>query len=291
MRFFRKKNTELSLTSSATKPWPRRRLGENASRISELCKGQDFETPWYKHWCKEFKETPRFHRKQWEFAFIMQALSERGCIKENNNGLVFAVGTEPVPSVFAKLGCNILATDINPEEGVEKGWDNGNQLCFGVEALNERGICENEIFLKRVKYRSVDMNAIPPELSGFDFNWSSCSFEHLGSLEKGFTFLKNQLRTLKPGGWSVHTTEYNISSNYETQENDNTVIYRQRDIERIVSELKHEGHFVEELDFSLGNMQQDFTIDFPPYQGEPHTRLMVDKYVTTSIGLIIRKKS
>ena len=291
MGIFRKKNIALPFQSSLHDTWTTNPLQENAKRISELCKGQDFETAWYKRWCKEFKETPRFHRKQWEFAFIMQALWERDCLKENNSGLVFAVGTEPVPSVFAKLGCNILATDINPEEGIEKGWNNGNQLCFGVEALNERKICDNEIFLKRVKYQSVDMNAIPGELLGFDFSWSSCSFEHLGSLEKGFAFLKNQLKTLKPGGWSVHTTEYNISSNHETQENENTVIYRQRDIERIVSELKNEGHFVEELDFSLGNMQQDFTVDFPPYQGEPHTRLMVDKYVTTSIGLIIRKKS
>jgi len=134
------------------------------------------------------------------------------------------------------------------------------------------------------------MNDIPADLVDFDFNWSSCSFEHLGTLEKGFEFLKNQLKTLKSGGWAVHTTEYNISSNDETQENNDTVIYRQRDIEYITNELRKEGHFVEELDFSVGGLPEDFMVDTEPHQQKVHLKLQVDKYVVTSIGLIIQKK-
>ena len=88
----------------------------------------------------------------------------------------------------------------------------------------------------------------------------------------------------------MHTTEYNVSSNDETQENNNTVIYRQRDIEHIVNELRNEGHFVEELDFSLGGLPEDFMVDTEPHQQKIHLKLQVDKYVVTSIGLIIRKK-
>ena len=134
------------------------------------------------------------------------------------------------------------------------------------------------------------MNAIPDDLKDFDFNWSSCSFEHLGTLEKGFDFLKNQLKTLKPGGWSVHTTEYNISSNDETQENNDTVIYRQRDIEKIVTKLRNEGHLVEEMDFSIGGLPEDFMVDVEPHKQAVHIKLQVGKYVVTSIGLIIQKK-
>jgi hypothetical protein len=134
------------------------------------------------------------------------------------------------------------------------------------------------------------MNDIPGDIVDFDFNWSSCSFEHLGTLEKGFSFLKNQLKTLKPGGWSVHTTEYNISSNDETQENNDTVIYRQRDIEQIVNELRSDGHFVEEVNFALGGLPEDFMVDTEPHQQKVHLKLQVDKYVVTSIGLIIQKK-
>jgi hypothetical protein len=260
-------------------------------RRSELCKAKDYQAIWFKHWCNQLGESPNFHRKQWEFVFVMQALWERGCIAAGNKGLVFAVGTEPLPAMFASFGCEILATDIFPDKGVEMGWDNGNQLCFGLESLNTRQLCDAEDFNKLVTYRPVDMNDIPEDLVDFDFNWSSCSFEHLGSLKKGFQFLKNQMKTLKPGGWAVHTTEYNVSSNDETQENNSTVIYRQRDIEYIVNELRNEGHFVEEVDFSLGGLPEDFMVDVEPHQQKIHLKLQVDKYVVTSIGLIIQKKA
>lgn len=259
-------------------------------RRSELCKAKDFYADWFVHWCKLLGEAPNFHRKQWEFVFVMQALWERGCIKAGKRGLVFAVGTEPLPALFAGFGCSILATDIFPEKGIEMGWDNSNQLCFGLESLNTRRLCDETEFNRLVQYRAVDMNDIPGDLVDFDFNWSSCSFEHLGSLDRGFRFLKNQLKTLKPGGWSVHTTEYNVSSNDETQENNSTVIYRQRDIEYIVNELRKEGHFVEELDLSMGGLPQDYAVDTEPHEQKIHLKLQVDKYVVTSIGLIIQKK-
>lgn len=275
----------------AARQWNTNLVYDFGKRRSELCKAMDYQADWFKRWCYELDEQPNFHRKQWEFIYIMQALWERGCIAKDKKGLVFAAGTEPLPAMFAKYGVNILATDIFPEKGIEMGWDNGNQLCFGVASLNTRGICADEEFKKRVNYRAVDMNDIPANLVDFDFNWSSCSFEHLGTLEKGFQFLKNQLNTLKPGGWAVHTTEYNIASNDETQENNNTVIYRQRDIEHIVAALRNEGHFVEEVSFALGGLPQDFMVDTEPHQQKVHLKLQVDKYVVTSIGLIIQKKS
>jgi hypothetical protein len=259
-------------------------------RRSELCKAKDYKADWFIRWCNQLGEKPNFHRKQWEFVFIMQALWERNCITAQKKGLAFAVGTEPLPAMFASFGCNITATDIFTAQGKEMGWDNGNQLCYGLESLNTRQLCDAEDFDKLVQYRPVDMNAIPDDLTGFDFNWSSCSFEHLGSLEKGFSFLNNQMKTLKPGGWAVHTTEYNISSNDETQENNDTVIYRQRDIEFIVNKLRGDGHFVEELDFSIGGLPEDYMVDTEPHEQKIHLKLQVGKYVVTSIGLIIRKK-
>lgn len=254
-----------------------------------MCKANDFHMDWYKRWCNELGEKPNFHRKQWEFVYIMQALWERGCIREGSRGLVFAVGSEPLPSVFAKYGCDILATDIFPEEGIAKGWNNNNQLCFGLDTLYKCNICDEKTFRDRVEYKAVDMNKIPPELRNYDFTWSSCSFEHLGSIEKGAAFLGNQMRTLKPGGWAVHTTEYNISSNDNTQDYNDTVVFRNRDIEAIVSELRRQGHFVEELDYSLGNLPEDFAVDFLPHRQDIHLKLQIGDYIVTSIGLIIQK--
>lgn len=258
-------------------------------RRTELCKAQDFNKDWYHRWCSEMKETPRFHRKQWEYVYNMQALWERNCIREGSRGLVFAVGSEPGPSIFAGYGCSILATDILPESGKEKGWDNG-QLCFGLESLNTRQLCSDQLLREKVSYLPLDMNQIPENLGPFDFNWSSCAFEHLGSIEKGLNFLKNQLKTLKPGGWAIHTTEFNISSNDATQDLNDTVIFRQRDIDQVIGELRAEGHFVEETDFSVGGMPEDFKVDLLPHKQEIHIKLQVGSFVVTSLGLIIRKK-
>jgi Methyltransferase domain len=270
--------------------WNTSLVNDTGRRKSELCKAKHLQTEWYKRWCRELKEDPKFHRKQWEFVYVMQALWERGCIAEGKKGLVFAVGTEPIPSILANYGCDIVATDIQPDKGVELGWTNGDQLCFGLDSLNKRGLCTDETLRKHVTYRSVDMNAIPPDLKNFDFNWSSCSFEHLGSIDKGLTFLKEQLKTLKPGGWAVHTTEFNISSNDVTLDNTDTVIYRMKDIERLKKTLIAMRHFIEEPDYSLGGLPEDFTVDIFPHLQGVHLRLQLNEFVVTSIGLIIRKR-
>ncbi|MEO5997982.1 MAG: hypothetical protein ABIN89_14645 [Chitinophagaceae bacterium] len=270
--------------------WNATLVSDRGKRISELCKAKDWDAAWFKRWVNELNEPARFHRKQWEFIYVMQSLWERGCIKKGNKGLAFAVGSEPLPSIFANYGCDILATDITPEKGKVKGWTQGDQLCFGIESLNKRGLCDDETLRKYVKYKAVDMNNIPGDLRGFDFNWSSCSFEHLGTIEKGITFLKNQLDTLKPGGWAVHTTEFNISSNEQTLDNCDTVIFRMRDLETLVGELRKMGHSVEELDYSLGGLPEDFAVDVFPHKEDIHLKLQLNEFVVTSIGLIIQKK-
>jgi hypothetical protein len=271
--------------------WDKSLIGDFWKRRSELCKAKDYYQDWFKRWCNELGEKPNFHRKQWEYVYVLQALWERGCLQKGKRGIGFAVGTEPLPSIFAKYECDILATDILPEKGIEMGWDNANQLCLGINSLYKCNICEEELFRKRVEYMSVDMNDIPGDLRNYDFNWSSCSFEHLGTIKKGMVFLHNQLKTLKPGGWAVHTTEYNISSNDETQDYDPSVFFRQRDIELIAEELREQGHFVEELDYSLGGLPEDFDVDIFPHSQKVHLKLQVGKFVVTSIGLIIQKNA
>lgn len=258
---------------------------------SSLCKQEDFLTEHHQYWCDVLKEKPRFHRKQWELVYILETLKQKGMIGEGKRGLAFAVGTEPIPAVLASMGCLILATDLDTERGAAQGWMNGNQLCFGVDDLNTEGLCDAELFRSRCTYRPVDMNAIPSDLRDFDFNWSTCSFEHLGSIEKGLAFLRNQLATLKPGGWAIHTTEYNVSSNFETLETESCVVFRQRDIEKVISEIRADGHYVAEPDYSLGWMPYDYKIDLPPFTLDPHLRLQLGNFVCTSIGLIIQKRS
>ena len=73
-------------------------------------------------------------------------------------------------------------------------------------------ICPEDEFRRLVDFRYCDMNNISSDLHEFDFCWSCCALEHLGSLSAGLRFIERSLDTLRPGGWAVHTTEFNLFS-------------------------------------------------------------------------------
>jgi hypothetical protein len=228
------------------------------------------------------------HRKIWEWCFIAQALYERHCLEPGKQGLGFAVGTEPLVSLFCSLGTSICATDLFTEVATDQGLVDTNQHASGLLSLNTRQICPADVFSQHCTFRHVDMNHIPKHLQGFDFLWSSCSLEHLGSLRQGEAFVYNAMECLKPGGIAVHTTEYNVSSNWLTVGRGGTVLYRRRDIEKIVANLQKQGHHVT-IDFAMGDLPKDTFIDLPPYKHNPHLKLRMQRYVITSLGLIIQK--
>jgi hypothetical protein len=134
------------------------------------------------------------------------------------------------------------------------------------------------------------MNNIDPSLHGFDFCWSSCCFEHLGSLEAGMRFVINSVeKTLKPGGIACHTTELNLSSNEETLEAGETVLYRRRDIQELIERLSDRGHTVSPLKISPARHPLDFHVDSPPYTHNPHIKLTVGGHTTTSVGMVVKR--
>lgn len=204
-------------------------------------------------------------------------------------GLGFAVGTEPLPAVFAALGCTIVASDLPGDDSRVALWSPSAQWAEGLTALNARGHCEEQLFRERVSFRPVDMNAIPADLVGFDFTWSSCSFEHCGSIEQGLRFVREQMKCLVPGGVAVHTTELNLSSDTSTLEAGPTVIFRRSDIERLVGELRDAGHEVAPLDLWVGDHRIDAHVDRYPYEQKEHLRLELGGFVTTSVALIVRR--
>jgi hypothetical protein len=253
------------------------------------CTQAQLESDAFQEWAVQLREQRgRLHRKLWEYCYIAQALQERGMLRAGRRGLGFAVGQEPLPSLFASYGCEIVATDLAAEEAVEGDWVATEQHATSLQVLNKRGICPDELFRDRVSLRSVDMRDIPGDLRGFDFVWSGCALEHLGTLKLGEQFVYESLRCIKPGGVAVHTTEYNCSSNLFTKRRGAYVIYRKRDMERIGARLAKRGCQLE-LDFSPGDGPADRYVDKRPYQDELHLRLELDGHAVTSFGLIIQK--
>jgi len=212
-------------------------------------------------------------------------------LSAGKRGLGFAVGMERLPSLFASYGCEILASDLPAHDDRNIKWASSGQWAPSLEALNGFGLCPAEQFQRLVRFRPIDMNQIPTDLHGFDFTWSTCSFEHCGSLELGLRFLERQMDCLKPGGIAVHTTEFNLSSNDRTLTKGMTVIYRLRDIEDVCLRLQRLGHAVEPLNLDPGDHELDRFVDGKPYSGDRHLRLDLKRYAATSIGLIIRKNA
>ncbi len=257
--------------------------------LSGPCNQAQLQTGEFQGWVEQMHERPmHMHRKVWEYCYIAQALYERGKLAPGNRGLGFAVGQEPLSAVFASYGCQILATDLETAEAQKSGWVESAQHAASIEKLNLRGICDPSVFRERVSFRFLDMRELPDDLGKFDFIWSSCSFEHLGTMELGERFVYESMRYLKPGGVAVHTTEFNLNSNSFTTMQGPTVIYRKRDIQRMAAHLRQCGYQVE-LSFSKGDLPYDRKVDKPPYTHQAHLRLLLDGYIVTSYGLIIEK--
>ena len=116
------------------------------------------------------------------------------------------------------------------------------------------------------------MNRIPHLEPAYDFCWSICSMEQLGSIERGLAFVEKSLSVLKPGGVAIHTTEFNYLSEDETIDNGSTVLFRKKDILQLAI---GEGGLEPE---QWGNGNQ-----------VAHLKLAVDGFPSTCYGLVVVK--
>lgn len=194
--------------------------------------------------------------------------------------LGFGVGREPIAAWLANRGVQVVATD-RPDETAT--WTATGQHARGRDDLFKPDICSREVFDRSVTFRHIDMNAIPEDLTGFDYTWSAGSFEHIGSFEASFNFFCRQMHCLKSGGIAVHTTEYNPDSSRKTLESQDIVLFRQQELGELDRRLTAQGDSLRPINFS-----RDHT-DIVGADGMPHINLRIGPYVTTLILLIAIK--
>lgn len=252
---------------------------------SQTCTSAQFSEETYDRLCSEIAQTKLFHRKQWEYIYILRALEQSNVLQQGASGLGFGCGREPLAAAMAKRGANVICTDIAPVETGDVNWGSTD-----VSNSFYEGICSWDQFKEHVSFRPVNMNEIPDDLGLHDFIWSSCALEHLGSLQHGIDFVLNANKCLKAGGVAVHTTELNVTGDEETFESVGLSLYRKKDILRLKERVEKQGNVFSPVNFNLGVGELDTYVDLPPYNRNKHLRLMVEeKYVTTSIGFIIFK--
>ncbi|MDD2273743.1 MAG: glycosyltransferase [Desulfuromonadaceae bacterium] len=264
------------------------------AHVSRLCTEAEFAEPDYKKLCEELQIAPNhYHRKCWEYYFVAKGVSAAGLLRGGTRGICFGAGREVLISYFARHGCNITATDLEPDEMTKANWMDTNQHADSLADLLYPQICPPDLFNSHVDFQYADMNSISDSFmqEQYDFSWSCCAFEHLGSIEQGKQFILNQMKCLKPGGVALHTTEFNIMSDVLTIDHTPTVLFRKCDIEEIARQLRNEGHTIE-INYSAGAGCVDGYVDIPPYMQKAdswHLRLLLNKYIITSIGLFITK--
>jgi SAM-dependent methyltransferase len=264
-----------------------------------VCKQADFSQPWFLYWIDQLKCAPHLHRKLWEDAYVLQCLWERGFLQQGKRAIGFAVGAEQMPSLFARYGVDVLATDLSHDDERSRGWSLTQQHARDLEQLWKPNLIERKPFFERCSFEPMDMSKLPQGRDAqFDFCWSICSFEHLGTIAAGLDFVVNAMRFVKPGGVAVHTTEYNVSDG-ETIDNWNTVLYQRKHFEALAARLPQIGCRLVEIDFDPGSEMFDSYIDVPPFPHDagvgvtipaaPHIKLSVDGFVATSVALIVEK--
>jgi hypothetical protein len=266
---------------------------------SIVCKYADFSEDWYKeqelnlmirrifagHSCAQLDFV---NRKMWEWCAISQVLDERCLLRTGIKGLGFAVGQEPLASHFAARGCTILATDLALGES-DQGWVGTGQHAASKEMLFQPDLVNRAVFDRRVTFQPADMRTLEGLSPGYDFIWSSCALEHLGSLELGLEFIIRSAALLDRGGIAVHTTEYNVRSDDETIEQGPSVIYRRRDILGLAGALARSGKRLRQPDFDAGNHDFDLRYDQYPYMETdlPHIKLELGGHICTSMMLVV----
>lgn len=258
-----------------------------ADPASQLCTERQIDEPAYAAWLTELGEVQRRHRKQWEIIYALAVLRAHGMIAPGRRGIGFGCGTEWLPAYLAGHGCAVLATDMPDDHRDFAAWRDTGQHSHVREPLFFPHFVERAAFDRLIRYRPVDMNDVPADLSGFDFSWSLCAFEHLGSIRQGLDFIHAAVACLRPGGVAVHTTEFNLLSDTHTIDHTSTVLFRRRDMEQLALELTRAGHRVLPLRFDPEDDWRDDHIDVPPFRESPHLKLALRQYVTTSFGIAV----
>lgn len=272
---------------------------QNHNIVSKPTTQKDMESSWFLYWCKEIKVAPIYHRKLWEHAFILQVLYENNLIKSDVKGIGFGCGQEPLPSYFASKNIKVIASDLDPKNDAARAWIETDQHSASKEIFFFPDLVDRSTFDSNVEHRFIDMNNIPNLGEKFDFCWSVCAMEHLGSIKKGLNFVENSLSILKPGGIAIHTTEFNYLYDDKTIDNWGSVLFRKKDFMALSDRLKKSGHTLIGPDFDTGNGVLDMFIDVPPFGDKDkyfnretlaHLKVDIDGFPATCFGLIIRKK-
>jgi SAM-dependent methyltransferase len=261
-----------------------------ASFTSQAVDSAHFDEPSFREWFALVSDGGmEYHRKPWEYAFILERARQGGVLEPGRSAIGFGVGREPIPAVLASRGLDVLATD-QADQNAEH-WKQLGEHAVDLQSLSRPAVVDDDTLARQVTFRAMDMNDDVGDLGSFDLVWSSCAIEHLGSPAAGLGFVLRTADLLKPGGVAVHTTEFELSPKEETADYGHCAVYRGEDLERLARQLVDRGFEIDlNLYVSMATPRDRFVavVPYPPTDPS-HLKLQIFDSVSTSYGLAIKR--
>ena len=261
-----------------------------ASFTSQAVDSTHFDDARFREWFAMVSDGGmEYHRKPWEYAFILERARQADLLAPGRRALGFGVGREPIPAVLASFRIDVLATD--QAAGSADHWVESGEHAADLRALARPGIVDDATLAHHVTFAPMDMNDVTPDLGTYDLVWSACAIEHLGTPRTGLDFVLQTAEMLEPGGVAVHTTELELTPRAETADYGHCAVYRAHDLEALAAELRSRGF---EIDLNLYvpmATPRDRFVALAPYPAtDPsHLKLQLFDSVSTSFGIAIRR--
>jgi SAM-dependent methyltransferase len=265
--------------------------------LSKICDAADwFDPELLNVIINELEETPRLHRKQWEFGMIFLTLQKLGMITPEKTGLSMGGGNERVLYSIARKIKKLIVTDLYE---METSWDTARTSNADEFVRTNKPFYVDD---EKLEILNMDMRKLKFQDNSFDFCYSSCSFEHIGHYNDFLRHLNEAYRVLKEDGVYVFTTEFNFSN--ETIKDQNNYIFSSEYLSGLFNEMDFTIEVVPDLNIINNesnyplpnNISKLFCSDSPILENNifnmiPHVLLLRGKYPFTSILLIMRKKN
>jgi len=266
--------------------------------MSKVCDAADFFSPEYIAVVKELKAVPALHRKQWEFAMIYLALKKQGMLDAGKTGLSMGSGKEVILYAIASKVKHLTATDLY-SSGSQ--WDGAKAADPDEYIRMDKPIPVDDSKLSALH---MDMRSLAFEDTTFDFAYSACAFEHIGTDTDFLRHLDEVYRVLKDGGTYVMTTEFTFAS--KTVPIKNNYLFSAEHLGRLLADSRFtpEQHFDARITEQSANFPLPGRVDDLSYLGDhhfaetlvsagviPHVQVLYGKHPFTSCLFVLTKEA
>ncbi len=171
----------------------------------KLCDAKDWHDPRINYVIRHvLRQNPFLFSRQWQHAHVYSILARRNRLGADRRGISFGAGREPLTYAVANAVDHLLATDLYDPEST---WRTARTADPAAFLLAEPSL---PVDLARLEVKRMDMRAIDAPEGAFDFAYSICAFEHIGTDPDFVRHLTGVRRILKPGGVYVMTTELRL---------------------------------------------------------------------------------